>query len=61
MVLWLYREVPGSQEMRDLKLKKVPLLLNYAFCKQKEQDYYESILHINSVLELDPSKQTIIL
>lgn len=52
------REAPGSPEMKDLKKKKVPLVLNYGMCHQQNKDYYESIRHIDMALEIEPGKDS---
>jgi len=48
------REKPGSEEVKELEEVKVPLLLNYALCLMKAQEYYAAIEHLSTVLKIEP-------
>ncbi|CAG7825264.1 unnamed protein product [Allacma fusca] len=49
------REKPGGPESMELDVLKVPLLLNYALCLMKMEDYYGAMEHFSTVLKIDPS------
>jgi AH receptor-interacting protein len=48
------REQPGSSDAKELDDQKCPLLLNYALCLMKRDEYYEAITHLDTALKVHP-------
>ena len=52
----VFREKPHDDEWLELRIQKVPLLLNYSQCKLLMNEFYPVIEHCSEVLEIDPGK-----